>query len=72
MIDITLEGGYVTFYSSAIGVVESNVESCEVVDENSLHLGTIVGVLLINISEFTINSITFSTSTEAFNYITNN
>jgi len=43
-----------------------------VVDENSLHLGTIVGVLLINIAEFTINGITFSTSAEAVTYILNN
>ena len=72
MTDITLEGGYVTFYSQSIGVVASNVELCEAVDENSLHLGTIVGVLLINISEFTINGITFSTSSEAVTYILNN
>lgn len=72
MIDITLENGYVTFYTSSLGVLTSNVELCEVVDDNSLHLGTNVGVLLINIAEFTINGITFSTSTEAFNYITNN
>ena len=72
MIDITLEGGYVTFYTSVIGAIASNVESCEVVDENSLHMGTNVGVLLINIAEFTINGIKFSTSAEAFNYITNN
>jgi hypothetical protein len=72
MIDITLEGGYVTFYSSVIGVVASNVESVEVVDENCIHLGTNVGVFLINIEQFTINQIKFKTSTEAFNYITNN
>jgi hypothetical protein len=72
MINITLEGGFVTFYSSVIGLVASNVESVEVVDETSLHLGTIVGVLLINIAEFTINGITFSTSDEAVTYILNN
>jgi hypothetical protein len=72
MIDITLEGGYVTFYTSALGVLASNVELCEVVDDSSYHLGTIVGVLLINIAEFTINGITFSTSAEAVTYITNN
>ena len=72
MIDITLEGGFVTFYSSVIGAVASNVELCEVVDENSLHMGTNVGVFLINIEQFTINQIKFNTSTEAYNYITNN
>ena len=72
MTDITLEGGYLTFYSSVIGAIASNVELCEVVDENSYHLGTIVGVLLINIAEFTINGITFSTSAEAVTYILNN
>ena len=72
MIDITLEGGFVTFYSSVIGAVASNVELCEVVDENSLHLGTNVGVFLLNIEQFTINAIKFSTSTEAVTYILNN
>jgi hypothetical protein len=72
MIDITLEGGFVTFYSSVIGAVASNVELCEVVDENCIHLGTNVGVFLINIEQFTINNIKFTTSTEAYNYITNN
>ena len=72
MIDITLEGGYVTFTTSVIGAVASNVESVEVVDDNSLHLGTNVGVFLINIEQFTINAIKFSTSAEAVNYIINN
>jgi hypothetical protein len=72
MIDITLEGGYVTFYSSVIGAIASNVELCEVVDENCIHLGTNVGVFLINIEQFTINNIKFTTSTEAYTYITNN
>ena len=72
MINITLEGGYVTFYSQSIGVVASNVELCEVVDDNSLHLGTNVGVFLINIEQFTINSIKFTDSTKAVNYILNN
>jgi hypothetical protein len=72
MIDITLEGGFVTFYSSVLGAVASNVESCEVVDDNSLHLGTNVGVFLINIEQFTINAIKFPDSTKAVNYILNN
>ena len=72
MIDITLESGYVTFYTSVIGAVASNVELCEVVDENSLHMGTNIGVFLINIEQFTINTIKFSTSTEAVTYIINN
>ena len=72
MIDITLEGGFVTFTTSVIGAVASNVEICEVVDDNSLHLGTNVGVFLINIEQFTINSIKFNDSTKAVNYILNN
>jgi hypothetical protein len=72
MIDITLEGGYVTFYSSVIGAIASNVESVEVVDENCVHLGTNVGVFLINVNQFTFNGIKFSNSTKALNYITNN
>ena len=72
MIDITLEGGYVTFTTSVIGAVASNVEICEVVDENCIHLGTNVGIFLINIEQFTINTIKFTTSTEAVTYILNN
>jgi hypothetical protein len=72
MIDITLEGGFVTFYTTVIGAIASNVESCEVVDDNSLHLGTNVGTFLINIEQFKINAIKFSTSSEAVNYILNN
>jgi hypothetical protein len=72
MINITLEGEFVTFYSDSIGVVASNVELCEVVDDNSLHLGTNVGTFLINIEQFTINSIKFTDSTKAVNYILNN
>ena len=72
MIDITLEGGYVTFYTSVIGAIASQVELCEVVDENCLHIGTNVGVFLINIEQFTINGIKFTDSTKAVNYILNN
>ena len=72
MIDITLEGGFVTFTTSVLGAIASQVELCEVVDDNSLHLGTNVGVFLINIEQFTINAIKFSTSAEAVNYILNN
>ena len=72
MIDITLEAGFVTFYTSVVGMVASNVEICEVVDENSLHMGTNVGTFLINVNQFTINAIKFSTSAEAVNYILNN
>jgi len=72
MINITLEGGYVTFYTSVIGAVASNVEICEVVDDNSLHLGTNVGTFLINIEQFSINGVKFTNSTKAVNYILNN
>jgi hypothetical protein len=72
MIDITLEGGFVTFYSSVIGVVASNVESVEVVDDMCVHLSTNVGTFLINVNQFTFNGIKFTNSTKALNYITNN
>jgi hypothetical protein len=72
MIEITLEGGFVTFTTSVLGAVASNVELCEVVDDKSLHLGTNVGTFLINIEQFTINAIKFSTSSEAVTYILNN
>jgi hypothetical protein len=72
MIDITLESGYVTFYTSVIGAIASNVELCEVVDEKSLHLGTNVGTFLINVNESSINGLNFTDSTKAVNYILNN
>jgi hypothetical protein len=72
MIDITLEGGYVTFTTSVIGAIASQVELCEVVDENCLHMGTNVGVFLINVNQFSFNGIKFTNSTKAVNYILNN
>jgi hypothetical protein len=72
MIDITIEGGYVTFYTSVIGAIASNLELCEVVDDNTLHLGTNVGTFLINVNQFTFNSIKFTSSEKAVNYILNN
>ena len=72
MIDITLEGGYVTFTTSVIGAIASQVELCEVVDDNCLHMGTNVGVFLINVNQFSINGIKFSNSTKAVTYILNN
>lgn len=72
MIDITLEGGYVTFYTSVIGAIASQVELCEVVDDNCLHMGTNVGVFLINVNQFSINGIKFSNSQKAVTYILNN
>lgn len=72
MIDITLEGGFVTFNTSVLEVIASPVELCEVVDDNTLHLGTTLGVFLINIEQFTLNSIKFNTSAEAVKYILNN
>jgi hypothetical protein len=72
MIDITLEGGYVTFITSVSGAIASNVELCEVVDELSYHLGTNIGVFLINVNESSINGLNFTDSTKAVNYILNN
>lgn len=72
MIDITLEGGYITFQSSVCGLVYSPLELVEIVDERSYHLGTNIGIFLINIEQFSINGIIHLTSSEAVNYITNN
>ena len=72
MIDITIEGGFVTFTTSVIGAIASQMELCEVVDDFSLHLGTNVGVFLININEFTFNGIQFTDSNKAVIYILNN
>ena len=72
MIDINLEGGYVTFNTSILEVIDSPVELCEVVDDNTYHLGTTLGIFLININQFTVNGIKFTDSTKAVNYILNN
>jgi hypothetical protein len=48
------------------------VESVEVVDDMCVHLGTNVGVFLINVNQFTFNGIQFTNSTKALTYITNN
>jgi len=69
---MTIEGGFVTFTTSVIGQIASQVELCEVVDDNCLHLGTNVGVFLINVNQFTFNGIKFTDSTKAYNYILNN
>lgn len=67
MTDIKFVKGYATFDH-----IVSQIDLAEVVDDYSYHIGTNIGVLLININEYTINGITFSTSTEAVNYILNN
>jgi hypothetical protein len=72
MIDITIEGGFVTFTTSVIGEIASQMELCEVVDDFSLHLGTNVGVFLINVNEFTFNGIQFTDANKAVIYILNN
>lgn len=69
---MTIEGGFVTFTTSVLGAIASNVELCEVVDDNTLHLGTNVGVFLINVNQFTFNGNKFNDSTKAVNYILNN
>ena len=72
MIDITLEGGFITFITTVSGAIASNVESCEVVDDLSYHIGTNLGVFLINVNDCSINGITFTDSTQAVNYIIKN
>lgn len=72
MIDIILTDGNVEFQSSVCGLVQSEITECEVVEETSFHLGTNVGTFLINVQQFTINSITFDTANEAVTYISNN
>jgi hypothetical protein len=72
MTDIILTDGSVEFQSSVCGLVQSEITECEVVEETSFHLGTNVGTFLINVQQFTINSITFETANEAVTYISNN
>lgn len=71
MINITITDGFVSFQSSVCGLVESEITECEVVEETSFHLGTNIGTFLINVQQFSINSITFDTANEAVTYITN-
>lgn len=44
---------------------------CEVVDDKCLHLETEQGILLISVEQYTINYITFPTSSEAVFFILN-
>ena len=69
MIDITFENGFVTFQSSVCGMVNSQIESLEIVDDSSYHLGTSFGIFLINIEQFSINGNQFNTSTDAIEYL---
>jgi hypothetical protein len=69
MIDITFENGFVTFQSSVCGIVNSQIESLEIVDDSSYHLGTFLGVFLINIEQFSINGNQFNTSIDGIEYL---
>jgi hypothetical protein len=69
MIDITFENGFVTFQSSVCGIVNSQIESLEIVDDSSYHLGTSLGIFLINIEQFSINGNQFNTSIDAIEYL---
>jgi hypothetical protein len=44
---------------------------CEPVDELTFHLETSEGILLISVEQYTINNITFPTSSEAVFFILN-
>ena len=44
---------------------------CEVVDDSTFHLETEQGIMLISIDQYTINNITFPTSSEAVFFILN-
>lgn len=72
MIDITLENQNIKFQSSVSGIVDTPLESAEVVDELSFHITTNLGVFLINVTQHTINYIQFPTSSEAVFFILNN
>jgi len=71
MIDITLEIQKIKFQSSVSGIVDTSLESAEVVDELSFHIITELGVFLINVTQHTINGIQFPTSSEAVFFILN-
>jgi hypothetical protein len=55
-------------------MININVTSgpfCEPVDELTFHLETSEGILLISVEQYTINELTFTTSSEAVIYILN-
>lgn len=70
MKDIVINAGVVTFESSVCGLVDSEITELEVVDEFCYHLGTNIGTFLINVKQFSVNSIIFETANEAVSYIT--
>lgn len=70
MIDINITDGFVKFQSSVCGLVDSEITEIEVVDEFCYHLGTNIGTFLINVKQFSVNSIIFETANEAVSYIT--
>jgi hypothetical protein len=69
MIDITFENGFVTFQSSVCGMVNSQIDSLEIVDDSSYHLGTSLGIFLINNEQFSINGNQFNSSIDAIEYL---
>lgn len=69
MIDITFENGFVTFQSSVCGIVNSQIDSLEIVDDSSYHLGTSLGIFLINNEQFSINGNQFNSSIDAIEYL---
>ena len=69
MIDITFENGFVTFQSSLCGMVNSQIDSLEIVDDRSYHLGTSLGIFLINNEQFSINGNQFNSSIDAIEYL---
>jgi hypothetical protein len=69
MINIQIEGGAVSFVSSVMGLINTNLLGAEFVDETRFHLATENGVHLISVLQFTVNNITFESSQQAVDYI---
>lgn len=69
MTNITFENGILIFQTHEGVDIDSPLELAEVVDEFTYHLGTNVGVFLLNVNAYSINQITFTTSIDAVNYL---
>jgi hypothetical protein len=67
MIDITITSTQLSYSSSVIGLfsAEYQRDEIEIVDDQSIHIPTDQGVILINVGQFTFNGLAFSNSVDS-------
>jgi hypothetical protein len=67
MIDITITPNQLSYSSSVIGLFSADYQrdEIEIVDDQSIHIPTDQGVILINVGQFTFNGLAFSNSVDA-------